>query len=168
MGPVVHDEAAAWLTPRLAGRTGRTVDFGSLAGDGLAAHLRTLLCGVIVGVDRQPGPGVDVVCDIADFHGAGFDLCLCTEVLEHAPDPAAVLAAAFRVLKVGGTLLLTAAGPGREPHTGVYGAPGLLPGEHYANIDPAWLIDALAEAGFRKVHVEVHDGHHDVYAQAVR
>lgn len=41
---------------------------------------------------------------------ASFDVVLCTQVLEHVPDPAAVLAECARVLRPGGTLILSTHG----------------------------------------------------------
>jgi SAM-dependent methyltransferase len=55
---------------------------------------------------RQP----DYVCDLAQIpvEDARFDHVLLTQVLEHIPEPAAVLAELNRVLKPSGTLWLTA------------------------------------------------------------
>ncbi len=52
----------------------------------------------------------DYVCDLADIpvEDARFDHVLLTQVLEHIPEPRAVLAELHRVLKPGGTLWLTA------------------------------------------------------------
>jgi SAM-dependent methyltransferase len=52
----------------------------------------------------------DYVCDLASIpvEDARFDHVLLTQVLEHLPDPAIVLAELHRVLKPGGTLWLTA------------------------------------------------------------
>ena len=52
----------------------------------------------------------DYVCDLAEIpvQDARFDHVLLTQVLEHLPEPAAVLAELHRVLKQGGTLWLTA------------------------------------------------------------
>ena len=52
----------------------------------------------------------DYVCDLADIpvEDARFDHVLLTQVLEHIPEPRAVLAELYRVLKPGGTLWLTA------------------------------------------------------------
>jgi SAM-dependent methyltransferase len=52
----------------------------------------------------------DYVCDLASIpvEDGRFDHVLLTQVLEHIPDPATVLAELHRVLKPGGTLWLTA------------------------------------------------------------
>lgn len=53
---------------------------------------------------------IDVVCDVAEMPLADetFDVVMCTEVLEHVPDPARVIRELSRVLKRGGTLVVTA------------------------------------------------------------
>jgi SAM-dependent methyltransferase len=53
---------------------------------------------------------VDMVCDITAIpeSDASFDAILCTEVLEHVPEPAPALRELGRLLKVGGTLIITA------------------------------------------------------------
>jgi SAM-dependent methyltransferase len=59
--------------------------------------------------------GLDFAGDV-DVVGSGlnlpfrdecFDTILCNEVLEHVPEPATLMGEAFRVLRKGGTLLLT-------------------------------------------------------------
>ena len=57
----------------------------------------------------------------------------------------------------------TAAGPGRAPHGCDGGAVG---DEHYANIDPDELVDALDSAGFASSIVETNAAAGDVYAVA--
>jgi len=49
-------------------------------------------------------------CDLTSIPAddGRFDLVLCTQVLEHVPEPAAVLGELARVLKPGGSLWLTA------------------------------------------------------------
>jgi|SRR5687768_4145535 len=62
-----------------------------------------------VSLDIRTGRGVQVIGDaqaigLAD---AVFDVVLCTEVLEHLPEPQRAIDEIFRVLRPGGTLLLT-------------------------------------------------------------
>ena len=60
-------------------------------------------------LDVEPAPSVDVVGDARTmpFSDASMDVVLCTQVLEHIPEPGAVVAEIRRVLKPGGTLLLS-------------------------------------------------------------
>ncbi|MDP3539057.1 MAG: class I SAM-dependent methyltransferase [Azonexus sp.] len=53
---------------------------------------------------------IDYVCDITSIPvpDESFDVVLCTEVLEHVPDPIATLKELTRVLRPGGRLLLSA------------------------------------------------------------
>jgi SAM-dependent methyltransferase len=62
-----------------------------------------------VAIDIRRGAGVDLLSDahalaLAD---ASFDVVLCTEVLEHLREPQRAIDEMYRVLKPGGTLLLT-------------------------------------------------------------
>jgi SAM-dependent methyltransferase len=60
-------------------------------------------------LDVAPAYSVDVVGDarIMPFADASMDVVLITQVLEHIPEPIAVIAEIRRVLKPGGTLLLS-------------------------------------------------------------
>jgi SAM-dependent methyltransferase len=62
-----------------------------------------------VGLDRNPDLAPDVVGSVLNlpFSDASFDGVLCTEVLEHVPDPARALGEIHRVIKPGGDLYLT-------------------------------------------------------------
>ena len=68
-----------------------------------------------VAVDVRTTPLVNVVGrgEQTPFAAAQFDLVICTQVLEYIPEPAAVIAEIYRVLKPGGCLLLSvpAVGP---------------------------------------------------------
>lgn len=83
--------------------TGRTLDIGAQNGPYAAFFPNR------VALDIRPGRGVQIIGDaqaigLAD---AIFDVVLCTEVLEHLPEPQRAIDEMFRVLKPGGTLLLT-------------------------------------------------------------
>lgn len=53
---------------------------------------------------------IDIVCDILDIPepDASFDAVLCTEVLEHLPDPVRALDEMARLLRPGGMFIITA------------------------------------------------------------
>lgn len=55
-------------------------------------------------------PKTDIVCDITSIpeKDESFDAILCSEVLEHVPDPVVALRELSRLLRKNGTLLLTA------------------------------------------------------------
>jgi len=67
-----------------------------------------------VGVDLPPPPDTQRCADVwasglhLPFVAARFDTVLCAQVLEHVPQPQQLVEEAFRVLKVGGRLILTA------------------------------------------------------------
>jgi len=66
-----------------------------------------------VGVDREGAlsrPTVVGTAEALPFPDGSFDAVLSTQVLEHLPDPRRALDEAARVLRVGGTLVLTVPG----------------------------------------------------------
>ena len=82
---------------------GRTLDIGAQNGPYAALFPNR------VALDIRRGTGVQIIGDaqalgIADD---AFDVVLCTEVLEHLPEPQRAVDEMFRVLRPGGTLLLT-------------------------------------------------------------
>lgn len=105
-------------------------------------------------VDIEPDPSVDIVADAGDLDlGETFDVVLSTELLEHTPRGADIVATAYRHLRDGGTFVATMAGPGRPPH-GAAGSPWPLDGEWYKNVKPDELEEWLTDAGFEKFEVD--------------
>lgn len=62
-----------------------------------------------VGIDMEPGDGVDVVCDFTkDVDGLGkFKSVICMSVLEHVEDLVSFVSNLEKVLEPGGTLVLS-------------------------------------------------------------
>lgn len=118
-------------------------------------------------LDAMPGEDVDIVADAATWTpDRAYDLVICTEVLEHAEAWRDIVATCARALRPGGLLLLTCATHGRDPHSAHDGGP-VRPGEHYGNVDPDDLGDALRAAGLKGEVTAFHD-RGDVYAAARR
>ena len=83
--------------------TGRTLDIGAQNGP-YAAWFPNRLA-----VDIKRGTGVQLLSDVQALALADdtFDVVVCTEVLEHLPEPQTAIHEMYRVLKPGGTLILT-------------------------------------------------------------
>jgi SAM-dependent methyltransferase len=81
----------------------RTLDIGAQNGP-YAAHFPRR-----VGLDIRHGIGVRIIGDAQalGIRDASFPSILCTEVLEHLPEPQRAIDEMYRVLEPGGTLLLT-------------------------------------------------------------
>ena len=88
-----------------------------------------------VGVDICQGPNVDVVSPIHEltYPENSFDTVICAEVLEHDPHWIESIRNMIRMLKPGGLLIITCAGPERGPHS-MHQAGGLTEGEYYHNL----------------------------------
>lgn len=120
-----------------------------------------------VAVDLYDGPGVDVACDITLWDDdRTFDVVVCAEVLEHAENWRGIIGSAYARCSDGGTFIMTCAGPGRQPHSGVDGQWRLLDGEHYANITPEDLEACLAATGWTSFTIDQRG--EDVRCVAVR
>jgi ubiquinone/menaquinone biosynthesis C-methylase UbiE len=121
----------------------RTQDFAALRPDQL----------------RGGGYGqIDYVCDAKSIPvpDESFDVILCTEVLEHHPEPVAVIHEFARILSAGGTLFLTA-----PLGSGIHQEPN----HFYGGYTPYWYRRFLPEAGFGDISVEPNAGSFRHYAQ---
>jgi len=154
----MHSEAAEWLEKYGTTDPVAVLEIGSLNINGSArvhwpnAHW--------LGIDRQRGPGVDVVADFLDWQTDNrWDIVVCCEVLEHCADWQAIIGRVRPLLLQAGCFIGTCAGPLRTPHSAVDGGP-LRPGEYYGNLTADDLLSGLQAAGF--VRVLVHDTGHDL------
>jgi len=101
---------------------------------------------------RHGGYGrLDYVSDLASIPvpDGSFGAVLCTEVLEHHPEPIAVVKELARILEPGGRLILTAplgSGIHQEPY------------HFYGGYTPWWYERFLSAAGFGSIHVEANEG----------
>lgn len=101
---------------------------------------------------------IDYICDATDIpvSNASFDVVLCTEVLEHVPEPIRVLKEIARILKPGGKLIMTAplgSGIHQEPY------------HFYGGYTPFWYQRFLSEAGFENLSVEPNAGFFKFFSQ---
>ena len=78
------------------------------------------------------------------FSEGSFDHVMSSEVLEHVPDAAAFVAEMARVLRAGGTLILTMPWSARVHH---------LPHD-YRRLTRQGLMNLMASAGFENIRVE--------------
>ena len=125
------------------------------------------------GLDPQEGPGVDWVGDALDYKPKKkVDCVVCCEVLEHSPKWQAIVKKGMEWLDDDGVFLITAAGPGRKPHSAVDGSHNVRDFEHYENIRPSDLAKELLPdfitEGTASVGVQVRTLGEDTQAVAVR
>jgi SAM-dependent methyltransferase len=157
----MHQAAHQWVAAHASGEV--IVDVG---GRNINGTVRDLFPGAdYTPVDIYEGPGVDVVGDFLDYKPKRkADTVVCCEVAEHTAEWPALIAHAAEILKVGGRIIFTAAGPGRAPHSAMDGAEP-REDEHYENIDPEKLRNVLRRH-FADVQVDVFGD--DVRAVAVK
>ena len=86
------------------------------------------------GIDLVPGPGVSLVADGAEWLPLDFvDCVVCCSVLEHTKKAVAIIENAYRMLLVGGFLIITTTADPWPVHSSVDGG-RLRGGEHYNNV----------------------------------
>lgn len=104
---------------------------------------------------------IDYVSDIISIPvtDASFDVIICTEVLEHVPEPIKAINEFKRILRSGGTLLITAplgSGLHQEPY------------HYYGGYTPHFYNKFLLEAGFENISVQANGGFFKCYGQESR
>tara|TARA_B100001564_G_C20618205_1_gene660991 strand:- start:635 stop:1408 length:774 start_codon:yes stop_codon:yes gene_type:complete len=101
-----------------------------------------------VQIQNQMGYGrIDFVSDILNIPvpDKSYDVILCTEVIEHIPDPISAIKEISRILKPGGTLFITAplqSGLHQEPY------------HFYGGYTKYWYQKFLTENNFSEINVE--------------
>jgi len=100
---------------------------------------------------------LDFECDVLDIPApdGSFDAILCTEVLEHVPEPIRAVHELARLLRPGGTLLLTApllSIPHQEPY------------HFYGGYTEHWYRRFLDEAGCDVVEIAPNQGFFSLYS----
>jgi ubiquinone/menaquinone biosynthesis C-methylase UbiE len=101
---------------------------------------------------------IDYVCDAAAIPvpDASFDVAVCTEALEHFPEPERVVREIARLLKPGGLVLLTA-----PLGSGIHQAPH----HYFGGFTPFWYRRVLAAVGFAEPEVAANGGFFKHYGQ---
>lgn len=160
----MHAEAREYVARTVPGRHYRTVV--EVGGRWINGGVRDLISATTyTSLDLHPGGDVDVVADVCEWTPpVPVDLVICCEVIEHAPDARGVVEACVKMLAPGGRVVITCAGPGRAPHSGLDGGQ-VRADEWYANVEPEDLQSWLA--GLDGVEVEHHASRGDLYATAV-
>lgn len=140
----MHAEAMAWVQqwethdPNLL-----VIELGSrnTSGEGI----RQFFTGTqYIGIDAVFGPDVDLVANAATVKPSQpVDIVVCCELFEHTPYWREILNNAFLMLKPGGRLIATCAGPGRAVHGVNHDDPD-QPG-WYGNV-PIWSMQRVLDA----------------------
>ena len=103
---------------------------------------------------------LDLICNLSALPLAGdtFDAVLCTQVLEHVPDPQQVLAELYRVLRPGGRLFLTVP-QSWELHEAPY---------DYFRFTRYGLELMFQQAGFERFEIQPRGGYFYFLAERIR
>jgi len=96
--------------------------------------------------ERMGYGNIDIYSEITAIpvENNSFDVVLCTEVIEHVPEPIKAVKEMGRILKPGGLLMLTA--PLRS-------ALHQMPFHYYGGFTPTWYYKFLDEAGFENISI---------------
>lgn len=120
MHQTVQDFVARTLTREMV-EGKRVLEVGSFDVNGsVRPYVMSLEPFEYLGVDAQPGKGVDKVADCenlaADLHDDTFDIVISTEMLEHVRDWRKAMIGLVDVVKPDGLLLITTRSPGFPYH----------------------------------------------------
>jgi SAM-dependent methyltransferase len=104
---------------------------------------------------------MDYICDITDIPVAdeSFDVIICTEVLEHVPEPIKVIKEFSRILRKNGGLYITA-----PLGCGLHQKPYIF----YGGYTPFWYQHFLHMFGFDNLKIIPNRGFFGLYSQESR
>lgn len=98
----------------------KVIEFGSKDINGSPREvIEPLKPSEYTGVDIQPGPGVDLICDVCSLGStfpSVFDVVICTEVLEHVEDWRGAVSTIKTVCVPGGIVIVTTRSQGFKKH----------------------------------------------------
>jgi SAM-dependent methyltransferase len=116
----MHNSVLTWVERKITELGIKDASILDVGGRDVNGTCRALFSGPYLSIDVSPGPGVDIVVRASNapclLLGREFDVVICTEMLEHDPEPWASLPAMGTMLRPGGALLLTARGNGFPFH----------------------------------------------------
>jgi len=121
-----------------------------------------------IGIDIEPGKGVDTVCpghDYRDEPGA-LDVVCSAETFEHDPYADLTIQNMIRLLRSGGLLFMTCAGEGRKEHGTAKTGTNYGPDPNfYRNVSIQQFLEwAQIESGtFNELHLQYNPQHKDLY-----
>jgi hypothetical protein len=120
MHPSVMEFGRRKLTAELI-RGARVLEIGSQNINGsLRSYVEPLGPSFYIGIDLEPGLGVNIVCAVHDLgrylSRTDFDIVICTEVLEHTYDWKGLIEGIKSSISPGGCILLTTRSPGFRYH----------------------------------------------------
>lgn len=150
----MHQQAYDWVARYATSEPVSVVEFGARDLNGSIRHLFPN-ADPYVTLDILPGDGVAIVADAATWQpDREYDVVICCEIFEHTASWPAICRTAYKACKPGGTFIVTTAGPGRPPHSGIDGEFRLHPGEHYANVPAPELARVLSESRWLGAQVD--------------
>ncbi len=105
--------------------------------------------------------GIDITSDITEIpaEDASFEYVLCTEVFEHIKYPVKALEEMHRLLKPGGSLILTA------PFCSLT---HMAPYHMYSGFSRYWYKEVMADIGFTEIEIEANGNWFDYMTQEIR
>lgn len=143
----MHPSAYQWYVDRAA-QLPHLRSIVEIGGRNINGSVRQLFSAdSYLSLDLHDGPGVDVVADACEWAPLTTpDLVICSQVLEHAPQAAEMVARAHSWLAPGGVLLIATVGGAWPPHSAIDGGP-VRPGEFYRGVSTSDLAEWLSPFG---------------------